>query len=92
MTGADAFSSAAERGLVAQALRWGYRYAVTPRAGYELPARLPFGVSVMPLSGGVESSTRIRADLAAGRAPRDLTPSTLRYLEEHGLYGARSAR
>lgn len=88
MTGADAFSSAAEGGLVGKALRWGYRYAVTPRAGYALPERLPFGVRVMPESGGRESSTRARAELAAGRVPSDLTPSTLRYIEDHGLYGA----
>jgi cytidyltransferase-like protein len=88
MTGADAFTSAAEGGLVSKALRWGYRYAVTPRAGHALPERLPFGVQIMPESGGRESSTRARAELAAGHAPSDLTPSTLRYIEEHGLYGA----
>ncbi len=89
MTGADAFCTAAEGGLVRTALRWGYRYAVTPRAGYAIPERLPFGVKVMPESGGRESSTRARAELAAGRLPQDLTPSTLRYIVEHGLYGAR---
>lgn len=89
MTGADAFCTAADGGLVAKALRWGYRYAVTPREGYSLPDRLPFGVSVMPASGGRESSTRARAELAAGRLPTDLTPLTLRYIVEHGLYRAR---
>jgi cytidyltransferase-like protein len=89
MTGADAFCAAAEGGLVKKALRWGYRYAVTPRAGYSLPDQLPFGVTVMPASGGRESSTRARAELAAGRLPTDLTPSTLHYIIQHGLYGAR---
>lgn len=89
MTGADAFNSAADKGLVSLARRWGYRYAVTPRAGYDLPTGLPPGVAVMPLAGGKESSTRIRAEVARGQTPTDLFPSTLRHIQAHGLYGAR---
>lgn len=89
MTGADAFNNAADKGLVTLARRWGYRYAVTPRAGYQLPASLPPGVKVMPLAGGKESSTRIRAEVARGQTPPDLFPSTLHHIQAHGLYGTR---
>jgi len=88
LTGADAFGRAAEQGLVALARRWGYRYAVTPRAGYELPARLPAGVEVTSMAGGKESSTRIRRQLSRGLPATDALPSTLSYIEQHGLYGA----
>jgi nicotinate-nucleotide adenylyltransferase len=91
MTGADAFLSAERQGLVRRARRGGYRYAVTPRAGYELPSRLPAGVERMSLAGGSESSTRIREAIAGGKPPTDLSVSTLAYILEHGLYGAARA-
>jgi nicotinic acid mononucleotide adenylyltransferase len=88
MTGSDAYLKAAAQGLVSQARRWGYRYAVTPREGYPLPEKLPVGVEVMPISGGGESGTQIRRALAAQRVPQGtLDPSTVAYIRSHGLYG-----
>lgn len=93
MTGADAFITAKDKGLVSLARAWGYRYAVTPREGYSLPDRLPCGVEVMPMSGGSASGSRARAALAAGRLPRDdLIPGTLRYIVHNGLYGSDPGR
>jgi nicotinic acid mononucleotide adenylyltransferase len=93
VTGSDAFVRAADQGLVSQARRWGYRYAVTPRSGHPLPAKLPVGVAVMPLSGGGESSTQIRQQLKAQRVPdKPLPAAAARYIREHQLYGYRGSR
>jgi len=88
MTGSDAYLKAAASGLVNRALRWGYRYAVTPRAGYPLPDKLPVGVEVMPIRGGAVSSSKIRRDLGAGVLPvKALGRPVARHIAEHGLYG-----
>jgi len=93
MTGADAYLEAARSGLVAKALSLGYRYAVTPREGYPLPAKLPVGVEVMPLSGGAESSSGIRKAFQSSRLPASmLAPGTAQYIQRNGLYGAGGAR
>lgn len=88
MTGSDAYLKAAASGLVNKALRWGYRYAVTPRAGYPLPDKLPTGVEVMPLAGGKVSSSKIRRDLGAGVLPvKALGRPVARHIADNGLYG-----
>lgn len=93
MTGADAYLEAARSGLVAKALSLGYRYAVTPREGYSLPHKLPVGVEVMPLSGGGESSSGIRAAFQSSRLPASmLAPGTGEYIQRNGLYGAGGVR
>jgi len=86
MTGSDAYLSAAKQGLVDKALKWGYRYAVTPRAGYPLPKNLPAGVEVLPRQGGDVSSSAFRGNISANKG---LLPSAVRsYIKAHKLYGA----
>jgi cytidyltransferase-like protein len=88
MTGSDAFDRAREGGLVGRALRWGYRYAVTPRDGHPISSKLPTGVEVMPISGGGVSSTKIRNALKEQKVPWSGLPGpAARYIVERGLYG-----
>jgi nicotinate-nucleotide adenylyltransferase len=88
--GTDSFLAALQAGFVERHLQQGVRFAVVPRPGYELPERLPAGVTVLPPDSTPRrlSSTAVRAALARGQPAPGLLPSVARYIQRHGLYGA----
>ncbi len=87
--GTDSLQKSLASGYVRENLARGIRYAVVPRAGYELPRRLPAGVAVLRPTPEPVSSSSIRRSLAAGRSPRGLPPPVARYIQARGLYRAR---
>jgi nicotinate-nucleotide adenylyltransferase len=87
--GTDSLLKTLEAGYLRENLARGIRYAVVPRAGYELPRRLPPGVTVLRPTPDTVSSTAIRRALAEGRAPRGLPTAVARYIRARGLYRPR---